>query len=114
MAVGVSWIPVLATLQSVKHGTQLPLACCLVLFEAIRFASQVCYASRETFTALCGENAPTQKPVGVFEAGVLFPAFEHALQKRMKCFCLFQREPQLDGWFSVQASGLSPGRSCPA
>ena len=88
MAVGVSWIPVLATLQSVKHGTQLPLACCLVLFEAIRFASQVCYASRETFTAARGEYAPAQEPVGVFESRVWFPAFEKALHKRVQRFCL--------------------------
>jgi hypothetical protein len=109
-----SWIPILTTLQAVEHGTQLSFARCLVFVEAVRFARQVCYASRETFTPPRGEYAPAQEPVGVFEAQVSFPAFEKALQKRVQCFCLLQREPQHDGGFSVQASGLSPGRSCPA
>jgi hypothetical protein len=109
-----SWIPVLAALQAVEHGTQLPLARCLVFFEAVRFARQVSYASRETCTTPRGEYAPAQEPVGVLEARVLFPAFEKALQKRVQCFCLLQRYPQFDGGLSVQASGLSPGRFCPA
>jgi hypothetical protein len=87
-----SWIPVLTTLQAVEHGTQLPFARCLVFFEAVRVARQICHASRETFTAPRGEYAPTQEPVGVFEAQV-FAAFEKALQKRVQCFCLIQREP---------------------
>src|SRR5919112_798211 len=58
--------------------------------------------------------APAQEPVGVLEARVLFPAFEKALQKRVQCFCLLHRYPQFDAGLSVQVSGLSPGRFCPA
>src|SRR5829696_7029936 len=84
-----SWITVLAALQAVEHGAQLPLARCFVFFEAIRFARQVCHTSCKAFSALCGEYAPAEEPVGVFEAQVLFPAFEEALQQRVQCFCFF-------------------------
>jgi hypothetical protein len=88
-----SRIPVFAALQAVEHGTEHLFTRCLVFFEAVRFARQVCQTSCETSTVLCGEYAPAQEPVGVFEAWVLFSAFEEALQVRVQCFCLLQREP---------------------
>ncbi len=110
----ISWVPVLAALQAVKHGAELPFEGCFVFFEAVRLPCQVRHASCEAPTALCGEYAPAQEPVGVLEAWILLPAFEKTLEERVQRFCLLQREPQPDGGLSWQASGLSPGRSCPA
>ena len=88
-----SWIPVLATFQAVEHGTQLPIARSLVFFETVRSACQICYASCEASTALCGEYAPAEEAVGAFQAWVLLPAFEEAFEKCVQCLCFFRSEP---------------------
>jgi hypothetical protein len=109
----ISWIPVLAALQAVEYGTQLPLSRRLVLLEAVRRACQICYTSREAPTALCGEHAPTEEAVRAFQARVLLPAFEKAFEQGVQRLCLFRGEPQLDGGLILHASALSPGRSYP-
>ena len=88
-----SWIPVLAALQAVEHWSQLPVARFLVFFEAVRRACEICYASCEASTALCGEYAPAEEAVGAFQAWVLLPAFEEAFEKCVQCLCFFRSEP---------------------